>query len=302
MAWPDNFACDDECEYSAVKREHLWRHYSVRHSVNKMNQNMSLRDGFSCEECHYNTVHRQLLWRHYSVRHSVNKLQHERLHCDECDRPFQVHFSAMQSAQLGLHVARKHGSEAFRQKILRNRQIYREKRNFACDECKKAFGGFFLTNNRRALTEHIARNHGRPEFRDIVFGSWEESRVCDDCGKLFRGIRGSRRHAAFRLARHWKSSHAPAEHRHSQFGGRCFSDPSARCDDCLTGILGRRIQDQFRHWLRIHANSSSGLLWAAELRKKKKIRKVQCDPCGVSIHRRNLYVHWHGAHCPSVAQ
>ena len=236
-----------------------------------------MRNIFACDECEYNPVLRCHLWQHYSVRHIVNKLQNERLHCDECDHPFQVSYSTMRSAQLRDHFARIHGSDAFRQQFF----------NFTCDECTKEVGRSFATYNRAKLTTHIAWNHGSAEFRDVAFGPRPESRVCDDCWKLCRGV-------ASNFARHWNSSHAPVERRSAYpRGRRRLSDPSARCDDCSTEIVGRLAKDQFTHWLRSHANSSSGLRLAAEFRKK---RKVQCDSCGVSIHRASLYHHWQRAY------
>ena len=255
-------------------------------------QNMAMRQNFACDECEFNTVYRHNFWQHYSVRHLVNKLQNERLYCDECDRPFQVPYSTMQSAQLKEHFARKHGSEAFRQQFLRNTPKSREKpRNFACDECPMGDGRSVAAIGRSNLINHIARNHGSAEFRDAALGP--KSRVCDDCWKLFRG---SQYNVASHFAQHWNSSHVPIESRQAvPSGGRRLSDPSARCDDCLVEIVGRHVRIQFRHWVLSHANSSSGLHLAAEFRKK---RTVQCDSCGISIHSKNLFVHWHRAHRP----
>ena len=253
-----------------------------------------MREKLACDICYYSTVRRERIWLHYSFQHSGNGLAMENMSCDECDRPFGVPYTTRRSQALADHIARRHGSEAFRRLLVQKRPK-KAQLSFACDECSEANNRLYATQNRRLISIHIARNHGSTEYHDVVIGARMETRLCDECLMSFRGLRGS---AKEHVTIHWTTKHAPANYR-GHFRKWGFSVPLARCDDCSRELVGREYKHQFHHWLRCHNNSSSGLHLAAALRyrvNQDRNRKVLCDSCSTTMQRVSIHAHWHRMH------
>ena len=249
-----------------------------------------MRDDFVCDICYYSTVRRERIWLHYSSQHSGNGLAMENMSCDECDRPFGVPYTTRRSQALADHIARRHGSEAFRRLLVQKRPK-KAQLSYDCDVCSETNNRSYAAKNR--LSIHIARNHGTCDYHDVVIGSRMETRLCDECFVSFTGL-----HTNNNIAIHWTTKHTPANYR-GHFRKRLFSDPLARCDDCLRELVGREYNLQFHHWLRFHTKSSSGLHLAAELRDRvnqDRNRKVLCDSCSTTMQRVSIHTHWYRMH------